>query len=225
MAHIVVVEDDTRLAEQLADLLRLEGHTVTLVHDGAAAPAVILREDPAVVLLDVGLPGRDGVSVCREVRGDFRGMVAMLTARTDDIDEVVGLEVGADDYIAKPVRGRVLLARVRALLRRAERQAPSTGRVIVLGDLSIDPGQRRVRVADTEVHLTDAEFDLLVVLARSPGVVLDRDTLYKETRGIAYDGLDRSIDLRLSRLRKKLGDHTASRIKSVRGVGYMLVAP
>jgi len=225
MAHVVVVEDDVRLADQLRSLLQLEGHTVTLVHDGTAAPDVIRREDPALVLLDVGLPGRDGISVCREVRADFAGVIAMLTARSDEIDEVVGLEVGADDYITKPIRMRALTARLRALLRRAKASGPAKSRRLTVGDLVIDLGQRAVTCCDGEVTLTDAEYDLLVVLARRPGTVVDRDTLYRETRGIAYDGLDRSIDLRMSRLRKKLGDSGGKRIKSVRGVGYLLVAP
>ena len=225
MAHIMVVEDDIRLATQLHDLLQLDGHVVTLIHRGDEAVAAIRSAQPDLVLLDVGLPGQDGISVCREVRADFGGVIAMLTARTDEIDEVVGLEVGADDYISKPVRRRALQARLRALLRRTETHAPAQAHQLTVGDLHVDLGRRSVLVAAREIPLTDAEYDLLVVLARRPGEVVDRDTLYRETRGIAYDGLDRSIDLRMSRLRKKLGDDRAQRIKSVRGVGYLMVRP
>lgn len=222
MEHVLIVEDDVRLGDQLRRLLEREGFQVTLVRDGSTAPERILQLRPALVLLDLQLPGQDGFAVCRAVRHRYDGVIAMLTARRDEIDEVVGLELGADDYIAKPVRPRALLARLRALLRRA---TPATPTVHEVGPLVVVPSQREAKLHGEPLALTDAEFDLLLVLARSAGTVLDRDTLYRETRGVPYDGLDRSLDLRISRLRRKLGDTPPRLIKAVRGIGYLLVAP
>ena len=222
MARIFVVEDDPRLAGQLETLLGREGFAVTVIGDGLVAADRILAESPDLVLLDVNLPGQDGFAVCRAVRRRYPGMIAMLTARRDEIDEVVGLELGADDYIPKPIRARALVSRLKALLRRA---APSRPASFVVGSLVVDPGRREVKLNGAPVALTDAEFDLLVVLARHVGDVLDRDTIYRELRGVPYDGLDRSIDLRISRLRRKLGDDPPRLIKAVRGVGYLMVAP
>jgi DNA-binding response OmpR family regulator len=184
-----------------------------------------VSEQYDVVVLDIGLPGMDGISICRSVRADFDGPILMLTARGDEIDEVVALEVGADDYMSKPVRPRALLARLRVHLRRAEASAPSasTTRIEVSG-LCVDSSNRNVHVDELPIDLTTAEFDLLWLLARNAGSVISRDDLYQELHGLRYDGLDRSIDLRVSRLRKKLGDDPIHprRIKSVRGVGYLL---
>lgn len=223
MPDILVVEDDARLAGQLEALLSREGFTVATVGDGLAAPERILADMPAVVLLDVNLPGQDGFAVCRAVRHAYPGIIAMLTARRDEIDEVVGLELGADDYIPKPIRARALVARLRALMRRAEPRAPAS--TLAVGPLAVHATRREARMNGALLELTDAEFDLLVVLARHAGAVLDRDTIYRELRGVPYDGVDRSIDLRVSRLRRKLGDDPPRLIKAVRGVGYLMVAP
>lgn len=222
-ARIIVVEDDARLAAQLDALLTRAGFAVTVIGDGLSAAERIPAEAPDLVLLDVELPGQDGFAVCRAVRPRYAGLIAMLTARRDEIDEVVGLELGADDYIPKPIRARALVSRLKALLRRAgpARSSPT----LDVGPLSIDPGRREVRLNGAPIELTDAEFDLLVVLARGAGEVLDRDRIYRALRGVPYDGLDRSIDLRVSRLRRKLGDDPPRLIKAVRGVGYLMVAP
>jgi DNA-binding response OmpR family regulator len=170
--------------------------------------------------------------VCKQVRERYAGPILMLTALGDEVDEVVGLELGADDYVAKPASPRKLLARVRTLLRRAggATDAGETGaataseRRIELGDLVVDESSRAVTLGGAPVELTTAEFDLLWLLARHAGEVLSRDRIYEELRGIAWDGLDRSIDLRVARLRRKLGDDARHprRIKSVRGAGYLL---
>lgn len=221
--RVVIVEDDDRLAEQLQMLLSREGFAVERIADGLTAPGRILAEPPDLVLLDVNLPGQDGFAVCRAIRHAYPGVIAMLTARRDEIDEVVGLELGADDYIPKPIRARALVARLRALLRRGRPTAAPP--VFEIGPLRVDPSRREAQMNGAAVALTDAEFDLLVVLARHAGQVLDRDAIYQALRGVPYDGIDRSIDLRVSRLRRKLGPQAGQLIKAVRGVGYLLVAP
>ncbi|HNZ04638.1 MAG TPA: response regulator transcription factor, partial [Myxococcota bacterium] len=159
----------------------------------------------------------------------YPGPIMMLTALSDEVDEVVGLEVGADDYLAKPVRPRLLLARIHNLLRRmnadGEDRAITGERVITIEDLVIDPGSRSVRLGSREIDLTTAEFDLLYYLAERVGQVIDRNDIYRDLRGMEWDGLDRSIDLRVARLRRKIGDDARHprRIKSVRGSGYLLV--
>jgi two-component system response regulator RstA len=165
----------------------------------------------------------DGLTICEKVRPDFSGPILMLTARGEEIDEVIGLERGADDYLAKPVSPRRLLARINALLRRAQDPEPSR---VQLGALTIDYRNRVAHFDQAVLELTSAEFDLLWYLARQAGQVIERERIYRDLRGIEYDGLDRSIDLRIARLRKKLGDDgkNPKLIKSVRGVGYLMAA-
>ncbi|MEM9190005.1 MAG: response regulator transcription factor [Myxococcota bacterium] len=224
---IFIVEDDERLAHMIADFLRDHGFRTAMEDNGERAIARIINEAPDLVILDVMLPSADGFTVCRRVRfGRFERPILMLTARSEDIDEVESLEDGADDYVRKPVRPRVLLARIRALLRRRHSNAGApAGSAIRLGRLEVDPGSRSASLNARDLVLTGAEFDLLLYLARHAGVSVSRESIYKDLRGIEYDGFDRSIDLRISRLRKKLGDTgpTPSIIKSVRGVGYLLV--
>ena len=238
-ARLLIVEDDAELARLVADYLAGAGFEVDVEGRGDRAVSRILAERPDLVVLDLMLPGEDGLSVCRRVRPAYRGAILMLTAQGDEVDEVVGLEMGADDYMAKPVRPRLLLARIRSLLRRTERKTgttsggvepappvvPETG--LRVGDLLVDPARREVELRGRPVALTTAEFDLLELLARHAGEVLTRPDIYRALRGIEYDGLDRSIDLRITRLRRKLGDDARqpTRIKSVRGVGYLLAAP
>ena len=221
--RILLVEDDAALASMVADFLVPHGFDVLIEGRGDTAIARITNEKPDVVVLDVNLPGLDGFSVCKSVRSRYHCAIIMLTARGEEIDEVLGLEAGADDYMAKPVRPRALLARLRMHLRRAtpEEQASQP---IVVGSLVVDAGRRNVEIDGAAMDLTTAEFDLLNLLARHAGQTLSRNDIHLEIHGVKYDGLDRSIDLRISRLRKKLGDDPAKpqRIKSVRGVGYML---
>lgn len=222
MTDILLIEDDERLGALVANYLGKHGYEVVLETDGARAVASILELQPAVVLLDLSLPGQDGFEICRAVRSRYAGVICMLTARTDDIDQVLGLELGADDYIGKPIEPRVLLARLRAHLRR-DHAARQTGRVLRFGQLRIDCETREATLREHRIDLTTAEFDLLVLLAGRAGQILSRDDLLQALRGIQFDGLDRSIDARISRLRRKLGDlaEEPERIKTVRGKGYL----
>jgi two-component system response regulator RstA len=223
--RILLVEDDRELASMVSDFLTPHGFTVAIEGRGDRAVERIRTESHDVVILDVNLPGADGYSVCRTVRASFKGPILILTARGDEVDEVVGLEVGADDYLAKPVRPRVLLARLRARLRKmAAPESDPPGNRIAIGGLLVDAGRRTVELNDDEVKLTTAEFELLWLLAENVGQVVSRGDIYQRIHGAKYDGLDRSIDLRISRLRKKLGDDPVNprRIKSVRNIGYLL---
>ena len=233
--RLLIVEDDAKLAELVREFLEANGFEVQVEPRGDHAVARIIKDDPHLVVLDLMLPGLDGLSVCKKVRPAYEGAILMLTARGDEIDEVVGLELGADDYMAKPVRPRLLLARIHTLLRRlgsasgaADEATPEATetrpRRLEHGPLTVDPTARAVSMEGRPVELTTAEFDLLYYLACHPGEVLTRERIYSELRGIEYDGLDRSMDLRIARLRKKLGDDGKQPriIKSVRGAGYLL---
>jgi DNA-binding response OmpR family regulator len=223
--RLFLVEDDRELAAMVADFLNANGFQVTVEGNGTNALHRILSEQFDVIVLDIGLPGMDGITICRNVRPTFEGPILMLTARGDEIDEVVALEVGADDYMSKPVRPRALLARLRVHLRRSSiSSSDNTTTKVSIQGLVIDTANRSVTVEDKRIDLTTAEFDLLWLLAKSAGKAIPRDDLYQELHGVRYDGLDRSIDLRVSRLRKKLGDDPIhpQRIKSIRSVGYLL---
>ncbi len=223
-ASILIVEDDLRLAQLLDELLTGGGYAVKTEARGDVAVGRILTEKPDVVLLDIGLPGTDGLDVCRSVRADYPGRIIILTARGDDIDEVVGLELGADDYLAKPVNPRVLLARVAAVLRREIQQAQPAGE-IRCGSLRVNSQRREAWFGSQELMLGSADFDLLLLLAENVGTVVSRQQIYRQLHGLDYDGLARSIDLRISHLRKALGDNAKvpRMIKTVRGEGYLLV--
>ncbi|MEN9480202.1 MAG: hypothetical protein RLZZ298_1597 [Pseudomonadota bacterium] len=223
--RILLVEDDERLAELTAEYLTKNDMQVTIEPRGDTAEARILAEQPDLVMLDVMLPGKDGFEVCRAVRPNYRGVILMLTARDEDFDQILGLEMGADDYIAKPVQPRVLLARIKALLRRLPTNdgPASESEKMVFGQFNISQSTRTAVLSGENIDLTTAEFDLLWLLATHAGNVLSRDDLLQELRGIGFDGLDRSIDARISRLRKKLNDdpENPTRIKTVRGKGYL----
>lgn len=224
---ILVVEDDPRLAELVVEYLREHGgYQVFAAGDGRDGLKAILDRQPDLVVLDVMLPGIDGMEVCREARAQgYKGAVLMLTARGDEVDEVLGLEIGADDYVAKPARPRVLLARIKALLRRTPDQPAESSPVVTVAGLTLDAGNRTTHLNDEAIDLTTAEFDLLLYLTRNSGRIVDRDEIFESVKGIEYDGIDRSIDLRVARLRKKLGDDAKhpQRIKSIRGTGYLMV--
>ncbi|UUY06586.1 response regulator [Pseudomonas sp. J452] len=227
--QILIVEDDQRLAELTREYLESNGLKVAIESDGAKAAARILKEQPDLVVLDLMLPGEDGLSICRKVRGQYDGPILMLTARTDDMDEVLGLEMGADDYVCKPVRPRVLLARIRALLRRREGHAEAgveSQRRLQFGQLVIDSAMREAWLREQSIELTSAEFDLLWLLAANAGRILSREEIFTALRGIEYDGQDRSIDVRISRIRPKIGDDPMHPrlIKTVRSKGYLFVA-
>jgi two-component system response regulator RstA len=200
---------------------------VDIESDGAQAAARIIDERPDLVILDLMLPGVDGLSICKQVRPAYAGPILMLTARTDDTDQVQGLESGADDYVCKPVRPLVLLARIRALLRRREGagEVEGTSQRLEFGALRLDNARREAWLGEELIDLTGAEFDLLWLLAVNAGRILSREEIFNALRGIEYDGQDRSIDVRISRIRPKIGDDPVlpRLIKTIRGKGYLFV--
>jgi DNA-binding response OmpR family regulator len=220
--RVLCIDDDARLFELLASYLEPNG--VCLVHaaDGLKGLAALSQGVFEAVLLDVMMPGLDGLEVCRRIRQSSTVPVIMLTAKGDEADRVVGLELGADDYVAKPFSPRELLARLRAVLRRT--QPTAVEKEIVAGPIAIDVGARRVRVGSQPADLTALEFDILVALARRPGRVVPRDTLLAEAGRDDVTVSDRTVDVHVSHLRRKLGDDPRSPrlIKTVRGVGYVL---
>lgn len=221
-ARLLLVEDDERLATLTAEYLTQSGFEVGVETRGDRAVDRIQSEDPDLVVLDLMLPGEDGLSICRRLRPAWAGPILMLTARGDEIDQVLGLEMGVDDYVAKPVSPRLLLARIRALLRRKRSAGPEEVERVVVGSLVVDRTTREARIDNVPMEMTSSEFDLLWLLASHAGKPLSRDELVKVLRGIDYDGIDRSVDVRVSQLRRKLAQdprHT-DRIKTVRGVGY-----
>jgi DNA-binding response OmpR family regulator len=225
--RVLVVEDERVINDQLAERLRAEGYDVAQAFDGPSAVREAQDVEPDVVVLDVMLPGLDGHEVCRRIQARRPVPVLMLTARDDESDILVGLGVGADDYLTKPFRMREVVARVAALLRRVERSAELAAGTdrdpLVLGTLTVDPGRRRTTRDGSEVHLTPTEFDLLVCLAREPGQVLTRERLLADVWGWAETGLTgtatRTVDSHVKALRHKLG---AAWIRTVHGVGYAL---
>jgi two-component system, OmpR family, response regulator RstA len=229
--RILIVEDDERLAALTKDYLESNGLSVSVEGDGSRAIERIKSEQPDLVVLDLMLPGEDGLAVCRIVRPHYKGPILMLTARTEDLDQVLGLEMGADDYVAKPVRPRVLLARIRALLRRVREEPEvvseeaSTDNRLSFGNLVVDNAMREAWLDGKSIELTSAEFDLLWLLCSAAGRVLTREEIFHQLRGIEYDGQDRSIDVRVSRIRPKVGDDPVNprRIKTVRSKGYLFV--
>jgi len=207
----------------VAEFLQRHGFEVAVEFRGDRAVDRIVQENPDLVILDIMLPGMDGFDICKRVRPQFRHPILILTARGDEADELVGLELGADDYMAKPVRPQLLLARIKTLLRRSQRYSSDT-RQITLGSLAIDAGTRAVQLDGQPVELTSMEFDLLWLLANRSGEVVTRDQISHALQGREWDGLGRSIDLCISRLRRKLGDDGKKPewIRSIRGTGYML---
>jgi two-component system response regulator RstA len=222
---ILLVEDDIELAELTKERLGREGFHVLQEENGELARNLIIKEQPDLVVLDIMLPGFDGFEVCRQVRPQYAGPILILTARDDNLDEILGLELGADDFVTKPVNPRLLLARIRALLRRSQRKnAPSkTGKVSV-GELTVDGSRREAEIDGSQVELTTIEFDLLSYLTSRAGEVVSRQEIYQALFRYDYDGLDRSVDVYISRLRQKLGDNPGAPhyIKTVRGVGYLM---
>ena len=234
LGTVLVVDDEEPLARVVASYLSAEGFAVTLAHDGPAAVAAAHTDSPELIVLDVMLPGFDGIEVCRQVRAFSDCYIIMLSARDDEIDKVVGLSVGADDYLAKPFSPRELMARVRAMLRRPRLAASPVGDPghpdpdgRRLGDLSIDPTARTVCLAEQELDLTRTEFDLLDVLTASPKRAFTRRQLIDEVWGSDWYGDEHIVDVHIGHLRRKLSDDAASPrfIRTVRGVGYGMVAP
>lgn len=222
--HVLVVDDETVLAGMVANYLQRAGFRTSVVHDGQAAVDVALSESPDVVVLDLGLPGKDGMEVCHEIRRHSDCYIIMLTARNEELDKLLGLSAGADDYLTKPFSVRELVARVQALLRRprpdrevAEEPPRSIGR------LTIDPAGRRVVVDQAEIELTRTEFDLLNVLSSRPRLAFTRRQLVDAVWGADWVGDERLVDVHIGHLRRKLaGSADAAFVETVRGVGYRM---
>jgi DNA-binding response OmpR family regulator len=226
--RLLIVEDDDQLTDLLLEYLQMHGFEVSHASTGDEGAQKILDTNPDLAILDLMLPGMNGLDVCRRVRNDYTGSILMLTASQSEADHVAALELGADDFVVKPIEPRVLLARIRTQLRRR-----GTGRVsdrtnekgiLNIGSLQIDIDSRTVSVDDQPVLLTTMEFNVLSMLARDAGNVVKRDDLYTDVIGIKYDGIDRGLDVHVSRIRRKLkrSGFDPSQLKSVRGLGYLL---
>lgn len=226
-ARVLVVEDAPEYVDLIVPLLHREGHAVSVAGDGTEAVSVARAIAPDLIVLDLALPGTDGLEVCRQVRAFSDAYIIMVTSRGDEVDRVVGLELGADDYLTKPFSPRELLARVRALLRRPRTAVAATAGAAsrVIGDLRIDPLARTVSVAGEAVPLTRIEFDLLETLASNPAMVFSRPLLRERVWGPAWFGDDHAVDVHIANLRKKIDrGRKPGHIRTVRGVGYQLLA-
>lgn len=229
---LVFVEDDAELGALIAQFLGQHGFDVQLCTRGDQAEETVLRTQPALVLLDIMLPGKDGLTVCRELRPRFAGPIIMLTSLDSDMNQILALEIGANDFILKTAPPTILLARIRSQLRQTANPAPTLmqslkpANSLTVGPLTLDLTQREAWLQQQPLHLSTTDFDLLHLLVSRAGQVLSRDELLHAMRGLSYDGIDRSIDIAISRLRKKLGDdpHEPRLIKTVRNKGYLLMA-
>lgn len=230
--NLLLVEDDVRLAELIQDYIEQQGFKVRLQHRGDSAVAEFQPEITDIVILDLMLPGMDGLQVCQQIRKVFDGPLLILTAKNSDIDHVMGLELGADDFVTKPIEPPVLLARLRALMRRYHRSSNNNPESLEqihelhFGNLYINRNAQQVSLEQVSIDLTTQEFALLWLLAENAGKILSRDQIFVHMRGIEYDGMDRSVDVRISHLRKKLQDNAdqPKRLKTVWGKGYLFVA-
>jgi two-component system, OmpR family, response regulator CpxR len=226
MERILIIDDDVALCELVAEYLEPLGFQIEAVHRGDAGAKRALESEHDLILLDVMLPGQNGFEVLRHIRESSKVPVLMLTARGDDVDRIVGLEIGADDYLPKPFNPRELAARIRAILRRSSgRESLESSQTLVVGDVEMEPGTRLVRRSGNVVELTAVEYDVLEKLLRAAGRIMTREELSRDVLGRSASPFDRSIDMHISNLRKKLGHQvgTAERIKTVRGVGYIYV--
>lgn len=219
---ILIIDDEQRIIDLARMYLEQDGYTVKSATDGALGYKQIVENEPSLVVLDLMLPGMDGLEICRKVRGQSDVPIIMLTARSDDIDKIVGLELGADDYLTKPFNPRELLARVKAILRRSDRKmAQASIEAVTVGNLTIDPDRRVVEIGSKSVDLRMKEFDLLLVLARNMGRVFSRERLLEVVWGYDFAGETRTVDVHIAHLRHKLEGMTPS-IETVWGVGYKL---
>ncbi len=226
MERILVIDDDVELCQLVGEYLRAEGFTIECVHDGESGLKKATTGEYLLAVLDVMLPGINGFEVLRRIRATSHLPVLLLTARGEDVDRIVGLEIGADDYLPKPFNPRELVARIRAVLRRTRADAGSTPEMVTVGDVDLDPATRIVRREGKPVDLTSVEFNLLEVLLREAGRVVPRERLVNAVLSRKFSPFDRSIDMHVSKVRKKLGDtESDEHIKTVRGVGYIFARP
>jgi len=222
--RILVVDDESHIVELVRLYLERDGFRVESASDGARGLRLALELRPALIILDLMLPEVDGLEVCRRVRADSDVPIVMLTAREEDVDKIVGLELGADDYLTKPFNPRELLARVKAILRRTEGGSRSEGKALHVGDVTVDPARREVTVAGQPVALRAKEFDLLQAFAEHKGLVLTREQLLSRVWGYDFYGETRTVDVHVAHLRKRLAGSAGVHIETVTGVGYKLVA-
>ena len=224
MEDVLLIDDDVELCSMLTEYLARHGFRVRAVHRGDSGLTAAQHRPWALILLDVMLPGMDGFDVLRRIRLESNVNFLLLTARGEDIDRIVGLEIGADDYLPKPFNPRELLARMRAVLRRRDLSSAPLPALLHVQDLDLDVAARKAMKAGKRLELTDVEFGLLEALMRLPGQVLSREELSQSVLGRAFDPFDRSLDMHVSRLRRKLGKDSEdeSRVKAIRGVGYQL---
>jgi DNA-binding response OmpR family regulator len=227
MASILVVDDEPKIRNIVASYLRQEGFDVSEADDGPTAVAKVERLDPDVVILDVMLPGFDGIEALRQIRTTSDVYVIMLTARSEETDKLIGLSVGADDYVTKPFSARELVARVKAVLRRSRTGTGTTSDLVGVGDVILDRATRTVTVADRPVELTALEFDLLGALMDAPGRVYSRGQLIEKVWGWDFFGDERIVDVHIRKIRQKIGDDSTDPryIATVRGVGYRFISP
>ena len=229
-ARLLIVEDDDALADLMQEYLSMHWFELSRVASGTAGVEAIIETQPDLVILDLMLPGMNGLDVCRKVRANYSGAILMLTASQSEADHVAGLELGADDFVTKPIEPRVLLARIRKQLSRFQIHSNRGNGIqdgtLDIGTLQINIPSRRVHVDGNEVSLTTMEFDILAMLAKEAGTVVKRDDLYTCVIGTEYDGIDRGLDVHVSRIRRKLqrASFDTSRLKSVRAVGYLLAS-
>ena len=222
--HVLIVEDDERLNQMMAELLTNEFYQVTRVYDGISAVDKITALRPDIVLLDMQLPGLNGMDVLRKINGKFFGIIVMITAEKDELLEVSALSLGVHDYLTKPVRPHLLVAKLIALSRLTEQKPAEHSNEIIIQDLRLNTNARTLHKGETFVDVTPSEFDILLYLMQNPSKVINRETVLNVLRNIEYNGLDRSIDMRISALRKKLNDTTPpyKYIKTIRARGYIL---
>lgn len=223
--HILIVEDDLEICRLLDMFLSSKGYQVSLSNSGTEGLADIIRLQPDLVVLDIMMPGMDGIEVCKQSREAYTGPIIMLTACSEEISEISALDTGADGYLHKPLRPHILLSHIEALLRRENRDKKNTHELNHTGGLTIDTLKRQVKLDNEEVILTGAEYEMLEYLAKQAGTIVSRDECYRALKGIEFDGLDRALDMRLSSLRKKIKDDNAPYqiVKTIRCKGYLFV--
>ncbi|MGF1763273.1 response regulator transcription factor [Aliivibrio kagoshimensis] len=222
--HVLVVEDDKRLNQMMCEMLRSESYRVSSELDGLSAIKAITEREPDILLLDMGLPGCNGLEVLHRIEKPFSGVIIMITAESDELLEVSALNLGVHDFLTKPLRPHILLAKLRSLSRLKQQSSPQQNHLLCVQDLRININDRALFIGEHTVNVTTAEYEIIHFLMSHPGEVLSREMIINEIRNIDYDGLDRSIDMRISSLRKKLNDNTPpyKYIKTIRAKGYLL---